>query len=96
MTIEAPVDAPDDLGGFTRSFAPVARVWAQIETLGASDQFVEQRSEQILRCAVTIRWRPDLESQMRFDFRGRKLVIRSIEDSGERRRFLKCLCEEFS
>ncbi len=96
VTIEAPVDTADELGGFLRGFTPLARVWAQIEALGASEQFIEQRSEQIRRYAVTIRWREGLESQMRFDFRGRKLLIRSIEDGDEGRRFLKCLCEEYS
>lgn len=96
VTLEAPVDVADELGGFTRSFAPVAHVWARIETLGASEQFVEQRLEQSRRHAVTIRWRADLTSGMRFDLRGRKLVIRGLEDSDERRKFLKCLCEEFS
>ncbi|RTL89145.1 MAG: head-tail adaptor protein [Hyphomicrobiales bacterium] len=96
VTIEAPIDVSDDLGGFMRTFAPRARVWAQIDALGASEQFVEQRPEQLRRYAVTVRWRADLKSDMRFDFRGRKLVIRSLEDKGERRRFLQCLCEEFS
>ncbi len=43
VTIEAPLDVPDEFGGFARSFAPLAQVWAKIETLSTSDQFVEQR-----------------------------------------------------
>lgn len=96
VTIEAPIDAPDDLGGFARSFAPLAQVWAKVETARANEQFAEQRLEQSRTLAVTIRWRADVQSQMRFDYRGRKLVIRSVEDSDESRRFLKCLCEEIS
>lgn len=96
LTLEAPIDVVDDLGGFTRSFAYVARVWARIETLGTSEQFVEQRMEQTGRHAVTIRWRADVRSGMRFVFRRRALLIRSVMDSDESQKFLTCLCEEFS
>jgi SPP1 family predicted phage head-tail adaptor len=96
VTIEAPVDAPDDIGGADRSYAPLAQAWARIETLGSGEQFVEQRLEQARRFAVTIRWRADVASQMRILFRGRTLLIRSVEDRDETRRFLRCLCEEIS
>jgi SPP1 family predicted phage head-tail adaptor len=96
VTIEAPVDVPDDNGGFTRSYASLAQVWARIETTGARAQFSEQRLEQSRSHTVTIRWRGDVTSQMRFDFRGRKLAIQGVEDSDERRRFLTCACEEIS
>ncbi|WP_424361444.1 phage head closure protein [Methylocystis parvus] len=96
VTLQAPVDAPDDLGGAERSFSSFDRVWARIETRGSREQFTEQRLEQSRRFAVTIRWRNDVTSQMRIVLRERILVIRSIEDQDETRRFLTCLCEEIS
>ncbi|BDV33348.1 phage head closure protein [Methylocystis iwaonis] len=96
VTLEAPTDARDDVGGFMRLYTPLARLWAQIETQGAEEQFIEQRLEQSRKVTVTIRWRADVQSQMRFDFRGRKLIIKSVADIDEKRRFLRCLCEEFS
>lgn len=96
VTLEAPTDTQDDVGGVIRLYAPIAQLWARIETLGAGEQFVEQRLEQSRKAAVTIRWRGDVQSQMRFDFRGRKLLVRGVEDIDEKRRFLRCLCEEFS
>ncbi|WP_330084155.1 phage head closure protein [Methylocystis iwaonis] len=96
VTLEAPTDAQDDVGGIIRIYAPLARLWAQIETQGAEEQFIEQRLEQSRKVTVTIRWRADVQSQMRFDFRGRKLIIKSVADIDEMRRFLRCLCEEFS
>lgn len=96
VTLETPTDAQDDVGSFTRLYAPLARLWAQIETPSAAEQFIEQRLEQSRKVVVTIRWRADVQSQMRFDFRGRKLVIRGVEDIDEKRRFLRCLCEELS
>ena len=96
VTLEAPLDVPDDAGGFSRSFAPLAQLWARIEASEAREQFEEQRLEQARRLMVTIRWRGDVASQMRFDFRGRKLLIRGVVDADETRRFLLCACEEMS
>ncbi len=96
VTLEAPVDTPDGAGGFARSYAPVAQVWARIAPTSAREDFVEQRAEQSISHLVTIRWRDDVASAMRFSFRGRKLLIRSVFDPDERRRFLICQCEEIS
>lgn len=96
VTLEAPTDTQDYVGGIIRLYTPLARLWAQIETQGVEEQFIEQRLEQSRKVVVTIRWRADVQSQMRFDFRGRKLIIRGVEDIDEKRRFLRCLCEELS
>lgn len=96
VTIEAPVDAPDGAGGFTRSYATLAQVWAKIDPAGARDDFVEQRQEQSTTHVVTIRWRSDVKSQMRLIYRSRRLLIQSVVDLRERRRFLVCSCEEIS
>ncbi|PPD44501.1 MAG: head-tail adaptor protein [Methylocystis sp.] len=96
VTIETPVDIADGAGGFTRSFTPLAQVWAKIEPASAMEQFAEQRLEQSRTLVVTIRWRADVASQMRFDHRGRKLLIRGAIDPDETRRFVKCACEEIT
>jgi SPP1 family predicted phage head-tail adaptor len=96
VTIEAPVDTPDESGGFTRAYVALARVWARVQPGSARQQFVEQRLEQSRTHLVTIRWRGDVKSQMRFDHRGRKLVVESVVDPDETRRFLQCRCEEIS
>lgn len=96
VTIETPIDASDGAGGFERAYAPHAQVWAKVETRSGGEQFSEQRLEQSRTHVVTIRWRPDVTSQMRFDLRGRKLAIRTVIDRNETRRFLECGCEEIS
>jgi SPP1 family predicted phage head-tail adaptor len=94
VTLEAPIDAPDGAGGFSRSFTPVATLWARIAPSGVREDFVEQRAEQATNYVVTIRWRNDVSKDMRFVYRGRKLRIQSVLDPDERRRFLICACEE--
>lgn len=96
VTLEAPIDTPDGAGGFARSFAPVADLWARVAPGGAREDFIEQRAEQATNHSVTIRWREDVAKDMRFVHRGRKLRIQSVVDPDERRRFLVCQCEEIS
>ncbi|MGD9656567.1 MAG: phage head closure protein [Methylocystis sp.] len=96
VTLEAPIDTPDGAGGFSRSFAPVADLWARIAPAGAREDFVEQRAERATSHVVTIRWRSDVTKDMRFVHRGRRLRIQSVVDLNESRRFLVCQCEEIS
>ncbi|MCX7900044.1 MAG: phage head closure protein [Methylocystis sp.] len=96
VTLEAPSDTPDGVGGFTRSYAAVTPLWARIEPVAAQENFLAQRQEQETTHRVTIRWRAGVTRSMRFDHRGRKLLIRSVVDPDERRRFLVCRCEEIS
>lgn len=94
ITLERYLDSPDDTGGFIRTFAPLARLWAKIERQGAQTQFIEQRLEETRNHIVTIRWRGDVTSQMRFSISDRKLTILSIEDPDGTRRYLQCMCQE--
>lgn len=94
MTIEAPIDTPDDSGSMTRTYAPLADVWAQITPLSGEARFVADRQEQSISCLARIRWRAGLTSQMRLVAGARKLLIHSVYDPDERRRFLVCRCED--
>ena len=96
VTLEVPLDTSDAIGGFTRSYAPLVQLWAKIEPIVAKSDFVETREEQATTHRVTLRWRGDVKQAMRFDCHGRKLLIQSLVDPDERRRFLVCGCEEIS
>jgi SPP1 family predicted phage head-tail adaptor len=69
---------------------------ARIQPTSARAQFGGQRLEQARTHLVVIRWRADVEAQMRFDFRGRKLFVRNLVGPDETRRVLHCECEEIS
>lgn len=94
MTLEAPTDAPDDAGSMTRTYAPLAELWAEVTALSGEARFVAERQEQAITCRVRIRWRAGVTSQMRLVRGARKLLIHSVYDPDERRRFLVCRCEE--
>lgn len=96
VTLEQPVDAPDGAGGMTRTYAPLANLWARVTPLRGTDQFVGERQELAIAHDVRIRWRAGVTSQMRFALGGRALRILSVRDEDERRRFLICQCEEIA
>lgn len=94
MTLEAPVDMPDDSGSMTRSHVALAQLWAKLTPLSGEARFIAEREEQAISCLALIRWRADVTSRMRLVAGPRKLLILSVYDPDERRRFLLCRCEE--
>lgn len=96
LRLEAPVDADDGAGGFSRSYRTVNSIWAQVSATSASQQFSEQKFEQASSYQVVIRWRADIAAGMRFVFRDRLLLIQTFSDPDGRRRFLTCACEEIT
>jgi SPP1 family predicted phage head-tail adaptor len=93
-SLETPVESLDDAGTIIRSYAQLAKIWAQIIPLRGEGRFLEGRQEQAITHIARFRWRDGVASQMRLSFRNRTLLIHSVYDEDERRRFLKCHCEE--
>ncbi|MBY6239749.1 phage head closure protein [Methylosinus sp. Sm6] len=94
VTLEAPIDTPDDSGSMTRSYAPIADVWAKVTPLAGEARFVAEREEQAIASLALIRWRDDVTSRMRLVLGARKLLIHSVYDPDGRRRWLLCRCED--
>lgn len=94
MTLEAAVDTPDDSGSMTRSYAPLAQVWAKVTPLSGEARFVAEREEQVVQYSALIRWRDDVTTRMRLSDGGLLLLIHSVCDPDGRRRFLLCRCED--
>lgn len=94
MTLERPIDTPDDIGGVTRSWVPVAQIWANVQPARGSFAFAGERAESVLSHRVTIRWRPDVTGAMRLRDGDRIFIIHAALDGDMRRRTMVCQCEE--
>ena len=99
LTLEAPVDAFDDNGGVSRSYAALDTLWAEIspapvEGRLVDDRFIAGRMEQYVTHRIRLRFRAGMTAAMRFRLAARVFVIHAIEDPDEHRRFLVCRCEE--
>lgn len=94
LVLEEPVESPDTIGGVTRGFAIRATLWAAVEPVSGLERAEADRAEGAVSQRVTIRWRGDVTTAMRFSLGARRLAIRAQYDPDGRRRTLVCLCEE--
>jgi SPP1 family predicted phage head-tail adaptor len=92
--IESPVDTLDDSGSAMRAYTPIGEVWAQVEASAGTSRFEAFRQESFVTHIVRIRWREDIQSQMRFVLGSRRLLIHAAFDPDERKKILVCHCEE--
>ncbi len=94
VSIEAPADIPDGAGGVTRSFAPLAEVFAEVEPLSAQEtqQGAALGLKRLWR--VVIRARGDIGGGCRASWRGRSFDVLSVRALDADGRFEELLCEE--
>lgn len=94
IRLEEPVGLPDGGGGASLSYSLVAEIWAEVRPregreAGNGDGVAASQTHE-----VWMRWRPGVTTEMRFVLGTRVLEILSVVDTGERRRWLKCLATE--
>ena len=94
LSLEAPLDMQDDIGGVTRIWTHVDDVWAQVVPFSGHKDFEAERPESVLTHRVLIRWRPDVTGAMRLRLGVRTFAIHAALDWDSRRRFQLLQCEE--
>jgi SPP1 family predicted phage head-tail adaptor len=96
MTLEAPVETTDALGGASITYQPIVTLWARIEARSGAEKALGGRLEGTTDTRITLRWRGGIDTRMRFAFGARIFVIRAAFDPDGRKRDLVCLCQEIS
>ena len=94
LVLEAPADLPDGQGGVSEGWTELATLWGRIEPLRGAPDETGGAATAVVTHRVTIRYREDVLHAMRFTHRGRALLIRTVRDPDESRRYLICDCEE--
>lgn len=94
LTLEQPVRVDDDSGGAVETWTAVDSLWAGLRPLSGNERAAADQLAGRVTHEVWVRYRAGVEPKMRFAAGGRTFEIRAVIDSGERRRFMKCLCEE--
>ena len=94
VILEAPQATPDGAGGETITWTQVATLWAELRPAGGGERFAFERAEPTVGWRVRIRFRDDVEPNMRFAIGQRVLEIRAAFDPDGARTWLECLAEE--
>ena len=96
LTLEQSTRTDDDCGGAVETWGAVAELWAALRPLSGFERETADQLAGRVTHEVWVRHRVGVEPAMRFTANAgaRVFGIRAVIDSGERRRFLKCLCEE--
>lgn len=94
LTLQEVQRVSDGAGGATTSWTDVAEVWAQLTPAGGSEGVEAGRLAGKLAYEVVLRYRDGVRPAMRFVFGTRVFEILTAANVGERRRWLRCLCEE--
>lgn len=84
----------DTLGGARDAWREVGDVSVRLEPLSVAVRERFEQREGKLTHRVILRHRQGVERGMAFRFGQRRMLIRSVHDPDETRRFLVCRCEE--
>jgi len=94
VILQAAIPVEDGAGGHSEEWSEVARLFAAVEPLRAQSRFGAGQFLEAITHKVTLRYRPDLRSGMRFLRAGRALEIVTVQDPDETGRYLTCLVRE--
>lgn len=90
----------DAEGVSTETWTDLATVWAHISPASGRETFQAAQPEEVITHTVTVRWRPDITSHMRFLYSdppsrpARIFLIHTMLDQDELHRQIDCMCEE--
>jgi len=94
LVLEEAQRVSDGAGGFTETWVTVATVWAAIEPSGGGEGVDSGRLAGRVSHTVSLRYRAEVIPAMRFRQGTRLFHILAAINEDERRRWLRCLCEE--
>lgn len=94
LRIERGVRAADGGGGAEETWETVADVWGAVIPLAGGERVEADAISEHVTHEIWIRHRADVTSDTRLRLGARLFDVRAVIDFEERRRFLKCLCEE--
>lgn len=84
----------DEGGGFTETWIEFAELWADLRPFGGSETVEADRLAGRVTHEISLRFRAGVQPAMRFRQGARLFHILTVIDVEERKRWLKCLCEE--
>jgi len=94
VTFQKSVETPDGYKGHTITWESVVTVWAQVKPLSGREYFYAHQIKNVVSHRIRMRYRTDVNAEMRIRFGDRYFSIESIFDMEEGQEFLEILCQE--
>ena len=94
LTLEELVRVSDEGGGFTESWTELATLFADLRPTAGGERVESDRLTGTVTHEVALRYRAGVAPATRLRMATRLFHILAVIDVDERRRWLKCLCEE--
>lgn len=94
LALERPDRLASDDGGVEQNWTEEAELWADLRPIAGSERIEADRVTGQITHEISLRYRSGVLPEMRFREDGRVFHILAVIDVEERRRWLKCLCEE--
>lgn len=98
ITIQEPSETEDGYGGTTVSWSDVATVWAEVKPFNTISQSTERFNDSqlltIQSYRITIRYKSNINTQMRVQFDGRVMNIRGVVNVDSKDHILELIAEE--
>lgn len=93
ITFQRKALTPSATGAQTTSWVDFVTIWACVDATKASERFNSQQELAGNEYTVWIRWRNDIDPNMRIVWNGILLNVTGIPDNQKRGRFLNVFCE---
>ena len=94
ITFQRKVQTQDSGNGeLDVTWTDVAKCWACVDAQKSNEVYQSQQIEAENMFTVIIRYRDDIDPNMRIDWKGLKLDIRNIPDQQRRGRWMFLLCQ---
>jgi len=94
ITIQSLAKTTTDAGEVTEVAATLATVWAAIEPLNGSEQWLAKQSQAITTHKITMLYRDDVTSDMQALYNGRTFRFESVINIDEANRHLLIMATE--
>ncbi|MGL5447635.1 MAG: phage head closure protein [Rhabdaerophilum sp.] len=94
LTLEAPIETFDAMGGAAFSYQPIATLWGEVIAKSGRETSSGERLEGEIETRIKVRFRADIDARMRFRLGQRIFAIRAAFDAEGLRKVTTCLVDE--
>lgn len=94
VELQSQVRVDDGAGGAATAWQTQAMLWAAVVPHRGGEAVDADAPAGRITHDVWVRYRTGIGPSMRFALGVRRFEVRAVLDAGERRRYLRCLCEE--